>query len=554
MLKQIKNRLADIGYPDALVEFTKDLANGDITTNVAMRYAAEQGINPRDLAAKIVVELGEVEHVEKIEIAGPGFINFWVDRDYVVAEIKNIITTTDYGYNQVLQGKKVLIEHSSPNLFKPFHVGHAMNNAIGEAIKGLYLVAGAEVVSISYPSDVSLGIGKAVWSLLQKDVDTLTTLATLQEKLDFLGQCYVDGTREFENSDQVKEEVREITRQIYENEDTDAVAAYELGKSLTLEYFQEITKSLGSEFNDFIFESQAGEVGRKIVKEHTAEVFAVSDGAVVFVGEKYGLHTRVFINSEGYPTYEAKDVGLLKLKFDKYNPDISVTVTDIEQGPYFEVMITAAGEINPVWQEKTIHVTHGRMTLQGKKMSSRLGGIPTASEILATLYAEIDSQSPKQLSKDDVHSIAVAALKYAILKNTPGKNVNFDPSTSLSFEGDSGPYLQYSAVRAQSLLVKAAELNIVPQMDRVPDNSLEVEKLLIRFPQVISRAVDELAPQMIVLFLTELASAYNSFYASGRIADPDNKLAPYQLAVSQAVIRVLKNGLTVLGMQIPSEM
>src|SRR5690606_8110556 len=210
-----------------------------------------------------------------------------------------------------------------------------------------------------------------------------------------------------------------------------------------------------------IFESEAGKIGKEIVLENIPKVYTKSNDAVIYEGEQDGLHTRVFINKDGNPTYEAKDTGLLKLKFDRYNPDQSIFVTDSEQAPYFKVVITAAGKINPQWEEKTIHATHGRMQFKGQKMSSRLGNTPLVSDIINTVNEEvIEKSGDRKLSPEQTDMISIAAIKYAVLRTQAGKNINFDPDTSLSFEGDSGPYLQYTYARIQSILNKGMGMNI----------------------------------------------------------------------------------------------
>ena len=227
-----------------------------------------------------------------------------------------------------------------------------MNNTIGESIVRLYKFGGAEVTTISYPSDVSLGIAKAVWQFLEYGATKLDEFESLAEKISFLGRCYSEGTAAYDDKPEIETRVREITQDIYEERDTEAYQAYVLGRDLNLKYFKQVTERLGSHFAGYIFESEAGVTGKELVLENTPAVYTKSEGAVIYQGEQDGLHTRVFISKEGNPTYEAKDTGLLKLKFNRYSPDISVFVTDNQQASYFEVVASAAGKINPEWKEK----------------------------------------------------------------------------------------------------------------------------------------------------------------------------------------------------------
>ena len=196
MIEVVKNLLRELGYDNVLIDLTSDLSNGDFTTNIAMRHASKVGKNPRELAAEIVEQIGNIDGIDRIDVAGPGFINFYVSKNFLLNTLR-CDQSSDLSNRH--RGQTVLVEHSSPNLFKPFHIGHTMNNVIGEAIVGLFEKTAAKVVKISYPSDVSLGIGKAVWALLQKGIDQLLDMDSLQDKLDFLGECYVYGTQQFQH-------------------------------------------------------------------------------------------------------------------------------------------------------------------------------------------------------------------------------------------------------------------------------------------------------------------------------------------------------------------
>jgi arginyl-tRNA synthetase len=428
-----------------------------------------------------------------------------------------------------------------------------MNNAIGESVSRLAKASGADVTVISYPSDVSLGIGKAVWAMLEDGKEKWESLQTESEQLAYLGECYVNGTQALEADKTLLPRIQEITKHLYEKTESSELDAYEKGKKINLDYFIKMTEKLGSHFDAFIYESEAGKEGQNIVRENVGKVFEESEGAVIYAGEKDGLHTRVFINKEGYPTYEAKDVGLMSLKFSRYNPDVSLFVTDHQQKDYFKVVVTAAGKVNPVWKEKTTHLTHGRMSFKGQKMSSRLGGVPIASDILDVIVSEVSEKSAK-LSETEKESVALAALKFAILRAGLGKNINFDPDTSLSFEGDSGPYVQYTAIRAQSVLAKAKEvLKAKPVVDpHAAKTPLAV--YISRFPEVVELAIKSWEPHHVAIYLLSVAQAFNSWYATSKIVDEKNTHIAHELALVQATHNVLKKGLDLLGIPLPEKM
>ena len=541
----------EMGIESINLEHPTELSHGDYSTNIAMALAQKSKMNPKVLAEEIATKINKHEYVDSVNVAGPGFINFHLSQKF----FKEVVFGVDFefGKTNIHDNKTILVEHSSPNLFKPFHVGHVMNNAVGESITRLAEYSGANVIKLSYPSDVSLGIGKSVWALLEEGIDTLEKLPNLSSKLKFLGDCYVVGTKAFEENPGVVRRIKEITDIIYKKTPGPEYDAYLLGKEITLEYFKDITERLGSTFNEYIFESEAGDVGKKIVLENIGKIFEESEGAIVYKGESDGLHTRVFINQESYPTYEAKDIGLLWLKFERYNPDLSILITDREQKNYYEVVLSAAGKIEPKWKEKTIHRTHGRMSFKGQKMSSRLGGVPIAADILDTVSEELKDRMKEDASPDKLDSIAISALKFTILKTMAGKDINFDPETSLSFEGDSGPYLQYTNARINSVLEKAKDLDIKNGED---DGRLttEVEKLLYRFPEVVELSIREWAPHHVAGYLLMLAQSFNSWYGNTKLIDEENPNMAYNLLIAKAVSQTIQNGLYLLGIKSPERM
>lgn len=548
---------------DFAVEHPGIMARGDYATNVAMILAKQASTNPKDLAEKIVEILNKnkIDEIESISVAGAGFINFKLTPHYFNSVLQNIVSeNTKYDFANIYSGKKILVEHSSPNLFKPFHIGHVMNNTIGEAITRLARASGADVNVISYPSDVSLGIAKAVYVLLQDGLSKLNSFNNDYQKLEYLGECYVRGTKAYDEDEVVQKRVREIVKCLYEHIDGPELQAYEVGKQINLEYFKNTVARLGTKFDDYIFESEAGVEGKQIVLDNTPAVFTESDNAVIYEGEKDGLHTRVFINSEGFPTYEAKDIGLMSLKFKRYNPDLSIFITDHEQTNYFTVVSTAAGKINPIWQNKTVHRTHGRMSFKGQKMSSRLGGVPLAVDLLSAVVDEVIEKAPDLIIDSDADEIAISAIKFSILRAKAGSNINFDPDTSLSFEGDSGPYLQYTAVRAGSLLQKAEKLNLLPSLlpkaNTITDGyvTTDVEKYLNMFDEVVAQSINEWAPHYVATYLLELAHSFNTWYAGTKIVDVENLNAPQQLAIVFGVRKILMEGLKILGIETPNKM
>jgi arginyl-tRNA synthetase len=301
--------------------------------------------------------------------------------------------------------------------------------------------------------------------------------------------------------------------------------------------------------------------GKEIVKENIGKVFEESDGAVVFRGENIDkkLHTRVFINKEGLPTYEAKELGLSKIKYERFPYDRSVIVTGNEINEYFKVLLAAMKEVFPDLAEKTKHISHGMLRLPEGKMSSRTGNVIAAESLIAEVKKRVlekmkESEVEESQKDETAEIIAIAAIKYSVLRQAIGGDIVFDFDKSISFEGDSGPYLQYSVVRAQSILKKAEGVVLVSTDIPEKWTTTLLEKMLERFSAITKRAGSEYAPHYIATYLIELSSAFNGFYAEHKIIDAQDPLSSYRLAITHAFVRVMEKGLHMLGIEVPEKM
>ncbi len=520
------------------VQPSEDLTHGDYTTNLALVSKAD----PQQLVAKILAN--KPPWLEKIEIAGPGFINFYLAPAVFSENLQTILDQGDkFGHSNQLAGQKIIVEYTDPNPFKEFHIGHLMSNTVGESISRLVAANGAEVKHACYQGDVGLHVAKAVWGK-QRSPDKSW------------GEAYVVGSQKYEDDQTAKQQIIELNKTIYERSDEAVNTLYDEGKKISLERFEEIYKKLCTKFDFYFFESETGEFGKQVVESNLGKFFEKSNGAIVFHGELYGLHTRVFINSEGLPTYEAKELGLAKIKYDRYAYDQSIVVTGNEIVDYFRVLLAAMTLVFPDLAAKTKHLPHGMLRLTSGKMSSRTGDIITGESLLQSVIEKVkikmvDRGFGADKLKQIAEQVAVAAIKYSILKQAPGRDIIFDEEKSLALEGDSGPYLQYAYVRARSILKKASYQNspINPPHDWI---ITPLERLLIHFPNVVSRAMGESAPQTIITYLLALASTFNAYYATEPIIG--SAQMGYKLALTSAVATVLRNGLWLLGISAPEEM
>jgi len=547
--KSIEKVLLGLGIEvhGIILEHPQDSSLGDYATNVALLYAKKAGKNPKELAEEIVSLLNKqkLDSVEEIEIAGIGFINFYLTRELFTENLKKI--NQDYGKNKLLSGKKVMVEYTDPNPFKEFHIGHLMSNAIGESISRLVEFSGAEVKRACYQGDVGMHVATAIHGLLRQGDYHFSDVESS-------GKAYTLSAMMAGEYDDVKGEIKEINKKIYDRSDSKINTLYIEGRSKSLEYFELLYKKLGTKFDFYFFESESGPVGVEIVKKHK-EVFEESEGAVIYKGEKVGLHTRVFITKEDLPTYESKELGLAEIKDKKYPSDISIVVTGNEVKDYYRVVRAAMKEIKELadYEQEIVHIPHGMLRLPSGKMSSRTGDVITAEELLTSVEEKLLNKIPKEHS-ELLNDVAVAAVKYSMLKQEAGKDIIFDFDKSISFTGDSGPYLQYTHARCKSVIEKGEVEKIKASTKNPSSAMLEIERKLHEFPEVVERAGKEYAPHRVCTYLYQLASAYNTFYNNTKIVDASDNESPYKLAVTEAVAQTLANGLYLLGIKAPNKM
>lgn len=558
----------------------EDALHGDYATNIAfIMYAqfanavgshADENVawvkyetrpkSPKDLAQILSEELKDtlIEIVEKIEVAGPGFINFFLKDDVRTDEAEGIAMSD---IENVTGKGNVLVEYTDPNCFKVFHIGHLMANTIGEATARLYEASGYEVTRVCYPSDIGRNVAMGVWGVMKKESEKPADTASLKEKVAFLGACYAFANTAFETDETAKQEIIGVNQAIYAGDDAKVMKVYAEGRALSLEYFDQLYAKLGTTFDAFIYESEVADPGLAIVKAHMGTIFEESDGAIVYKGEQDGLHTRVFVNSVGLPTYETKDLGNYERKIalvpDAYR---YVTVTAVEQNDYFKVVNKVEEKIHPELAGKLVHISHGMMRLPSGKMSSRTGNVIGGDDMIDMVSEKIGERVKEMRVEDKdkeqlANDIAVGAVKFSILKQAPGKDTIFDFEKSISFEGDSGPYLQYTHARLCALLDKAASAGIELESYVIENPERELEQVIIGYTQVLEKAYRDLGPHHIVQHLLRLTRAFNNMYGRQQIVDEENKeKSAYYVMLSQAVKNILAHGLHTLGIIAPERM
>ncbi len=618
------------------IERPADPNHGHFATNCALalfgKLTAEEKAelqvrSPRDIATKIADQLQANAHPEIVEcsVAGPGFINIKIQPQYLLTQALAMIQHAEQ--LQVLSnrrdGKTIIVEFTDPNPFKEFHVGHLYSNLVGEAISKLLEARGATVKRANYQGDVGMHVAKSLWGLrallreqnpgqdvvvsMQKLVDL-----PLKQRVEIMGKGYAMGATAYSDDEAAKAEMLEINllafkaaqevvikpmgkepkidylelRKTNEQDADEIQELYRIGRTWSLEYFDTIYQRLGTKFVHLFFESQVAETGVLLVREFLKkDVFKESNGAVIFPGEDYGLHTRVFINSYGMPTYEAKELGLAIEKFERQPYDESVVVTGNEIDEYFKVLLQALKLVRPDLAAITKHFSHGMVRLPEGKMSSRTGSVLTGEWLLNKAKEEVDkilTENKPELAENDRSEIAervgLAAVKFALLKQRLGKDIIFSFDESLSFQGFSGPYIQYTVVRCLSILRKVAPelsdegdellsryvakhfdalLNIlIQQKSEIDQLDSDLLFAITRYFDAVQLASDDYAPHHICGYVHELAQAFNAWYAHKPVAAAADQPAVFALrvALTVATARVLGEGLQILGIKTVSEM
>jgi len=575
-VKKVVKELTGIEIELSL-EHPKDERHGDYSSNIAMALFQKSEIRnpksetnsksqirkyktPLDLAKEIVNILNTLYLIpntfSRVEAVAPGFINFCLSEEYLLNDVKLVLGEKDrYGASEKDKNKKIIVEFTDPNPFKEFHIGHLYSNVVGETLSRLLESQGANVWRVCYQGDVGLHVAKTLYGIKNHELRIMNyETKSLAEKVKLLGQAYAFGVKAYEENEEAKREIAELNKKIYDKEKA-VTALYEKGRQWSLEYFDSIYKRLGTEFKRFYFESESGKTGLEIVKKNIGKVFEESDGAVVFPGEKYGLHTRVFINSLGLPTYEAKDLGLAPTKYKDFPYDLSIIITAHEQSGYFKVVIKALSLIEPELARKTKHLAHGVVRLPTGKMSSRTGKVITGEWLLDEAKRKIKS-SFKEMDDQVEEQVAIGAVKYALLKSGIGRDIAFDFNESISLEGNSGPYLQYTFARTQSVLAKLktqnSKLKTLTQNSKLEPEEVSLLRSIHRFPEVVGEAVENFAPNLLCNYLFDLAQKFNFFYQKHQIIESESK--EFRLVLTQAVGQIIKNGLYLLGIQAPERM
>lgn len=522
-----------------------DAEFGDFATNVAMQLAPVLNKNPRDIATAIAEVVRRDNSVMSAEVAGPGFINIRLTDSEIIQSLGIYQRSTKY------RGQIVVIETNNPNPFKDLHIGHAYNAIIADTIANLLEAGSAQVHRVSYHGNVGLHVGKSMWAILnwcQRDEHKLDEVA-VEDRSKFMSERYVEGAIAYDTDAGAKEAIEQLAKESFAPTDEVYKSVYERCIQWSFEYITEIVARLGSKpVEKRYLESEADSIGVATVRANIGEVFSESEGAVVFAGEAFGLHTRVFIASRGTGLYEARDLGLMQLKQADFHPAKSYIITAEEQKQYFRVVIKAAELALPDLNGVTQNISTGTVKLSTGKMSSRTGDVLNIEWLFDQLKTALADRGGEVTDSQTL----IGALRYAMLKVRVGSDVVFDIESSISLEGNSGPYLQYAHARACSILKKSSKTAVTEDGTVLDEWERRLALKVSEYEEVVELAVRELLPHYITTYLYELAHEFNRFYEHSRIIDDSRE--EIRLTLVKAYVKRLAEGLGILGIPAPDHL
>jgi arginyl-tRNA synthetase len=544
LLELLNKSVNKLGVVDTEINLTRpsNILFGDFTTNIALRLSKQLNKNPIDLANEIAKNISENKIIKKINVVKPGFINFFIKKSVLFKEINKILKNNEELKKEVKK-QKIILEYGQPNTHKVPHIGHLYSYIYGESLARLLEFLGHDVKRLNYQGDIGLNVAKCLY-IVNKNMSEIKKLKSLKQKIDFLQKSYQQGSKLYEKDKTAEKEIDQLNILIYKKDRS----IYDLWKETrqwSLDFYKEFEKTLGVKYDKNYFESESSEQGKKIVEENIGLIFEKSQGAVIFRGEKYNLHTRIFINSFGNPTYEGKEIGLNYKKMNDFDFDTSIVTTASEQNEYYKVTTKATELLFPKLKDKLKHLGYGMINLETGKISSRTGKIIDPINLIET----IKNQIRKEFKSNNITSekLSLASIKYSFLTSDPFKNIIFNIEKSIAKEGHSAAYILYTYVRTRGILKKISLKNRDFDIEELNNEEDKVLRLCYCFSEVIKESMIYYKPNILANYLYELSKIFNIFYQKHQVVNTDNKNRNKRTYLTETVSSTLKLGLYLLG-------
>ncbi len=559
IISKIKSSLPEVSEDEIRLNRPTDTSHGDFTTNVAMVAAKKLGKKPLDLASELKSQLQNIDGVEKVEVATPGFINFFVAKTGLLDNLSEILEKgEDYGKSETNKGKKVVVEYSSPNIAKPFTVGHLRSTIIGDAVANLLKATGWEVHRDNHIGDWGTQFGKQIYAIKAwGDEDEIEKAANPVKELVAL---YVKFHEEAEKNPDLEDEARVWFKRL-EDGDAEAKRLWQKCVEWSMKEFKRLYEMLNvsfeTEYGESFFEDKMGEVIQELKEK---KLLKKDKGAELVFFENDKLPPLMILKSDGATLYATRDLATDKFRLATYGGDV-VIINEVgaEQSLYFRQLFEIEKMLSWVKDGQRIHVGHGLYRFKDQKMSTRKGNTIWLEDILNMAFEKAHQIAMEEgvdesgVGKTTTQKVAIGAMKWNDLKRNHIQDIVFDFDEILNMQGNSGPYVQYTYARAQSVLRNSQLTTHNSQLEQDLENEeLEIIRMLGKFSEVVEEAGKSFSPNLLANYLFELSQKFNLFYQKHKIIGGDKE--EFRLALTKAVGQVIKNGLYLLGIESPEKM
>ena len=545
---------------ESYIETPKDSKNGDYAFP-CFRLAKELRKAPPAIANEIKEKIEAVEEIEKIEVAG-GYLNFFINKTILAKEVLEEISKAEqYGKSEIGKEKNIVIDYSAPNIAKPFHIGHLRSTVIGGALYNIYKYLGYNVTGVNHLGDYGTQFGKLIegYKIWGKEYDIE------KDPINELTKIYIRINEACKNDEQILENCRNNFKKL-EDGDSYCVEIWKKFRELSLQEFQKVYDLLGSKFDSWNGESFYSDKMPEVIEilEKTGKLIE-SQGAKIIDLEDKGINTPCIIEkSNGSTTYATRDLAAILYRSRTYDFDKALYVTSYEQVLHFKQVFEVAKllGLDEKYTKGLEHVSFGMVLLPEGKMSTREGNIIKLEDLLNEAISRaqeiIEQKNPELENKEEVaKKVGIGAVIFNDMSASRIKDEVFDWNTILNFQGETGPYVQYTYVRTKSVLEKAGYLPKIEEVkveNLADEYSLAILKLIYNFEDVLIQVTDKNEPSILARYLIDLAKAYSSFYNENKIIVEDKDIQNARVYLTYAVSEVLKQGANLLGIQMPEKM
>lgn len=511
---------------------------------------------PPLIAADLKEKMECPEFLSEVEVMG-GYLNFFVDKSTFAKQIvENYLSDKNYGGSDQGHGKTICIDYSSPNVAKNFHVGHLRTTIIGNSLNKIYTKLGYHVERINHLGDWGTQFGKLIVAYKKWG----SKEAVEEQGIEELMRIYVKFHDEAEKDDALNDEARAWFTKM-EHGDEEALAIWKWFREISLKEFMRVYELLGMEFDSFAGESFYNDKMQPVIEELKQKgLIKVSDGAQIVELEEYNMPPCLITKKDGSSLYATRDIAAAMYRKKTYDFSKCIYVTGLEQKLHFAQWFKVISLMGYDWSENLVHVPYGLVSLKGGKLSSRKGNVIFAEDILKEAIQKtrsiIEEKNPNIPNKEEVaKQVGIGAILFNDLYNQRIKDVIFDWEKLLNFDGETGPYVQYTYARAASVIRKIGEVPSTYDYSVLSDEvSMALLKEIARYPQVVKDAAEKMEPFMISRYAVALAQAFNKFYHDCQINVEDENIKYTRANVVIITKSILKDALSLLGIQCPEQM